>query len=34
MKKTTIVVTYCKHGRGLIKINGYPIELVEPEILW
>ncbi|OAE22204.1 hypothetical protein AXG93_1904s1010 [Marchantia polymorpha subsp. ruderalis] len=26
-------VTYCKKGRGLIKINGCPIELVEPEIL-
>lgn len=26
-------MTYCKRGRGLIKINGCPIELVEPEIL-
>mmetsp|Transcript_26135 Transcript_26135/g.89399 ORF Transcript_26135/g.89399 Transcript_26135/m.89399 type:complete len:142 (-) Transcript_26135:32-457(-) len=32
-KKTAIAVSYCKKGRGLIKINGTPIELVEPEIL-
>ncbi|PRQ43538.1 putative ribosomal protein S9 [Rosa chinensis] len=32
-KKTAMAVTYCKEGRGLIKINGYPIKLVEPEIL-
>ncbi|GLT78464.1 hypothetical protein SLA2020_500000 [Shorea laevis] len=32
-KKTAMAVTYYKHGKGLIKINGYPIELVEPEIL-
>ncbi|KAH7575272.1 hypothetical protein JRO89_XS02G0073300 [Xanthoceras sorbifolium] len=30
---STVAVTYCKKGRGLIKINGCPIELVEPEIL-
>jgi len=28
-----VAVSYCKKGRGLIKINGCPIELVEPEIL-
>ncbi|XP_039023119.1 calcium-transporting ATPase 1, endoplasmic reticulum-type-like [Hibiscus syriacus] len=32
-KKTAVVVTYCKRDRGLIKINGCPIELVEPERL-
>ncbi|GKV38513.1 hypothetical protein SLEP1_g46424 [Rubroshorea leprosula] len=32
-KKTAVAVTYCKRGKGLIKINGCPIELVEPEIL-
>ncbi|KAJ6431388.1 hypothetical protein OIU84_018802 [Salix udensis] len=32
-KKTAVAVTHCKRGRGLIKINGCPIELVEPEIL-
>ncbi|GLT78459.1 hypothetical protein SLA2020_499950 [Shorea laevis] len=32
-KKTAVAVTYCKRGKGLIKINGCPIELVEPKIL-
>ncbi|CAA6665114.1 unnamed protein product [Spirodela intermedia] len=32
-KKNAVAVTYCKRGRGLIKINGCPIELVKPEIL-
>merc|ERR1712032_180325 len=32
-KKTAVAVAYCKQGRGLIKINGCPIELLEPEIL-
>ncbi|KAK6255198.1 hypothetical protein SCA6_016503 [Theobroma cacao] len=32
-KKTAVTITYCKRGRCLIKINGFPIVLVEPEIL-
>ncbi|KAB5565151.1 hypothetical protein DKX38_005205 [Salix brachista] len=32
-KKTAVAVTHYKRGRGLIKINGCPIELVEPAIL-
>nr|XP_043621716.1 40S ribosomal protein S16-like [Erigeron canadensis] len=32
-KKTAVAVTHCKEGRGLIKINGTPIELIQPEIL-
>ena len=32
-QKTAIAVSYCKRGRGIIKINGCPIELVEPETL-
>jgi small subunit ribosomal protein S16e len=32
-KKSAVAVSYCKKGRGLIKINGCPIELVQPEIL-
>merc|ERR1719183_2261825 len=32
-KKNAVAVSYCKKGRGLIKINGCPIELVEPELL-
>ncbi|KAF5760351.1 putative ribosomal protein S9 [Helianthus annuus] len=33
-KKTVVAVTHCKAGRGLIKVNGVPVELVQPEILW
>jgi small subunit ribosomal protein S16e len=32
-KKTAVAVAFCKRGRGLIKINGSPLELVEPEIM-
>ncbi|KAJ6836071.1 putative 40S ribosomal protein S16 [Iris pallida] len=32
-KKNAVAVTHCKRGRGLIKVNGSPIELVKPEIL-
>lgn len=32
-KKNATAVAYCKRGNGLIKVNGTPIELVEPEIL-
>ena len=32
-KKNAVAVSYCKKGRGLIKINGSPIELVEPVLL-
>ncbi|RHY26330.1 hypothetical protein DYB32_007737 [Aphanomyces invadans] len=32
-KKNATAVAYCKNGRGLIKVNGCPIELVEPEVL-
>ena len=33
LQKTATAVAYCKQGRGLIKVNGCPIELLEPEIL-
>ncbi|KAJ3299460.1 40S ribosomal protein S16 [Borealophlyctis nickersoniae] len=33
MHKTATAVAYCKRGHGLIKINGQPLDLVEPEIL-
>jgi len=26
-------VSHCKRGKGLIKVNGIPLELVQPEIL-
>merc|ERR1712205_218937 len=32
-KKAATAVAYCKQGRGLLKVNGCPIELLEPEIL-
>ena len=32
-KKTSVAVAYCKRGRGLIKVNGQPIEFVQPEQL-
>merc|ERR1712146_445877 len=30
-KKTSVAVAYCKRGKGLIKVNGQPIEYVKPE---
>ncbi|CVL09746.1 40S ribosomal protein S16 [Fusarium oxysporum f. sp. raphani 54005] len=32
-KKTATAVAHCKAGRGLIKVNGRPLSLVQPEIL-
>jgi small subunit ribosomal protein S16e len=32
-KKTATAVAYCKRGRGLVKVNGRPLELVEPRVL-
>jgi len=32
-QKTATAVAYCKAGRGLLKVNGRPLELVEPRIL-
>ena len=32
-KKTAIAVAQCKKGKGLIKVNGTPLELMQPEIL-
>ncbi|KAG0479955.1 hypothetical protein HPP92_010813 [Vanilla planifolia] len=32
-KKTAVAVTHCKAGKGLIKVNGVPIDLVKPEVL-
>ncbi|PCH33709.1 40S ribosomal protein S16 [Wolfiporia cocos MD-104 SS10] len=32
-KKTAIAVAHAKQGRGLIHINGSPINLLQPEIL-
>ncbi|XP_076450055.1 small ribosomal subunit protein uS9 [Babylonia areolata] len=32
-KKTATAVAHCKQGNGLIKVNGRPLEQVEPIIL-
>ena len=32
-KKTSVAVAYCKRGRGLIRVNGQPIEFLQPEML-
>ena len=29
-KKNAVAVAYCKEGNGLIRVNGKPIELLEP----
>lgn len=33
MQKTATAVAHCKAGKGLIRVNGVPLELVQPEIL-
>merc|ERR1711926_38168 len=32
-KKTATAVAFCKRGQGLIKVNGRPLDLVEPVTL-
>lgn len=32
-KKTATAVAYCKQGNGLMKVNGRPLELWEPQML-
>lgn len=32
-KKNSTAVALCRAGRGLLKVNGVPIDLVEPEVL-
>merc|ERR1712126_558301 len=32
-KKTSTAVAHCKSGKGLIKVNGRPLHLVEPRTL-
>merc|ERR1712210_187879 len=32
-KKTATAVAYCKRGKGMIRVNGRPLELVEPKAL-
>lgn len=32
-KKTATAVSYCKAGKGLLKINGMPLNLLQPALL-
>ncbi|KAI9723123.1 MAG: 40S ribosomal protein S16 [Chrysothrix sp. TS-e1954] len=32
-KKTATAVAFCKQGKGLVKVNGKPLSLVEPQLL-
>ncbi|CAA9966603.1 hypothetical protein PTNB73_07858 [Pyrenophora teres f. teres] len=32
-KKTATAVAHCKAGKGLVKVNGKPLSLVQPELL-
>ncbi|MCJ1296180.1 40S ribosomal protein S16 [Xylographa carneopallida] len=32
-KKTATAVAHCKAGKGLVKVNGKPLALMQPEIL-
>ena len=32
-KKTSTAVAHCKRGKGLVKVNGRPLHLVEPRTL-
>lgn len=32
-QRNAVAVAHCKAGKGVIKINGCPVHLVEPEVL-
>jgi len=32
-KRTAVAVAICKKGKGMIRLNGSPIELIQPELL-
>ncbi|NP_001037508.1 40S ribosomal protein S16 [Bombyx mandarina] len=32
-KKTATAVAYCKRGHGMLRVNGRPLDLVEPRLL-
>ncbi|XP_041367638.1 40S ribosomal protein S16 [Gigantopelta aegis] len=32
-KKTATAVAHCKHGNGLVKVNGRPLDELEPQLL-
>eukprot|EP00803_Ostreobium_quekettii_P009958 evm.model.scf_285EXC.2 EVM.evm.TU.scf_285EXC.2 scf_285EXC:9448-10588(+) len=32
-KKNAVAVAHCKRGKGLLKLNGMPLELIKPDTL-
>jgi len=32
-KRNAVAVAYCKKGRGLVKVNGTPIEFLQPQTI-
>nr|AAV90714.1 ribosomal protein S16 [Aedes albopictus] len=32
-KKTATAVAYCKRGKGLLRVNGRPLDQIEPKVL-
>lgn len=32
-QKTATAVAYCKRGHGVLRVNGRPLDLVEPRLL-
>ena len=32
-KRAAVAVALCKEGKGLIRVNGQPLHLLEPEVL-
>jgi small subunit ribosomal protein S16e len=33
MQKNSVAVAYCKRGKGELRLNGSPLELVQPETM-
>ena len=33
LQKNAIAVAQCKKGKGILKVNGFPIELLQPALL-
>lgn len=33
LQKTATAVAHCKRGRGLIRVNGRPLDMIEPKVL-
>lgn len=32
-QKTATAVVYCKRGKGNLRVNGRPLEMIEPKVL-